>query len=255
MPNIDISRDATDPRKHYHGVRMQQGRVLTDDDFNDAARLAEEGARRTVVDTIGSAGSPDDGFKLALDAKNNLILSPGTFYVGGHRLEIDDPAGEQFNHQKDWLQQGTSDQLPTTGSGYDFIYLEVWEQPVTAVEDDEILEMALGGPDTSARVRTMRRARALKLSTSGTPSCEDGWKALNSSPHIQSLGSLGDSCGSSSDGGGDYCMVTTNATLSVASNTSGPQGDLCSPEPNGGYLGAENQAIRVQITTDSTNPS
>jgi len=39
MPNIDISRDATDLRKHYDRVQMQQGRVLTDDDFNEAERL------------------------------------------------------------------------------------------------------------------------------------------------------------------------------------------------------------------------
>ena len=39
MPNIDISRDATDLRKHYDRVQMQQGRVLTDDDFNEADAL------------------------------------------------------------------------------------------------------------------------------------------------------------------------------------------------------------------------
>jgi len=45
MPNIDISRDATDLRKHYDRVQMQQGRVLTDDDFNEAERLDAEDAR------------------------------------------------------------------------------------------------------------------------------------------------------------------------------------------------------------------
>ena len=64
MPNIDISRDATDLRKHYDRVHMQQGRVLTDDDFNEAERLDAEDARRVRVDVIGPAGSPDDGFKL-----------------------------------------------------------------------------------------------------------------------------------------------------------------------------------------------
>ena len=86
MPNIDISRDATDLRKHYDRVHMQQGRVLTDDDFNEAERLDAEDARRVRVDVIGPAGSPDDGFKLKVYCRplaGQLVLSAGTFYVGG----------------------------------------------------------------------------------------------------------------------------------------------------------------------------
>ena len=85
MPNIDISRDATDPRKHYDRVQMQQGRVLTDDDFNEAERLDAEDSRRVRVDVIGPAGSPDDGFKLKTVGAD-LVLSAGTYYTGGLRL-------------------------------------------------------------------------------------------------------------------------------------------------------------------------
>ena len=57
MSTIDLSRDATDPRKRYAGVRMQQGRVLTDDDFNEAAVLDAEEMRRTRLDAIGAYGA------------------------------------------------------------------------------------------------------------------------------------------------------------------------------------------------------
>ncbi len=60
------------------------------------------------------------------------------------------------------------------------MYLEVWQQPVTAVEDDELREVALGGPDTSVRLRTMRRVRVLP--NVGTESCSTGWNAVTTSP-------------------------------------------------------------------------
>ena len=50
MPNIDISRDANDQAQHYDRVFMQQGRVITDDDFNEAERLDAEDSRRVRVD-------------------------------------------------------------------------------------------------------------------------------------------------------------------------------------------------------------
>src|SRR4029450_1561877 len=105
MPNIDISRDATDLTKHYDRVHMQQGRVLTDDDFNEAERLDAEDARRVRVDIIGPAGSPDDGFRLTTIG-GQLALTAGTYYVGGLRLELE--ANELFNLQRDWLQQGSA---------------------------------------------------------------------------------------------------------------------------------------------------
>jgi hypothetical protein len=46
-------------------------------------------------------------------------------------------------------------------------YLDVWRRHVTALEDPEIREVALGGPDTCTRVRTTWQVR---LSLSGSPS-------------------------------------------------------------------------------------
>ena len=232
MPNIDISRDATDLRKHYDRVHMQQGRVLTDDDFNEAERLDAEDARRVRVDVIGPAGSPDDGFKLKVVA-GEVTMSAGPYYVGGLRLELEND--EPFNLQKDWLQQGSRPGETLTAPGserFDFVWLDVWQQPVSAVEDKELLEAALGGADTSARIRTMRRARV--LTNVGDVDCADAWTQLLTS--LSSQGTVN----------GDFELVP-NATLKVEPDGTTATDDLCSPPVNGGYLGAENQAIRVQI--------
>ena len=46
---MDITRNAFDARKRYAATRMQQGRVTTDDDFNEAQRIDDELERRTAI--------------------------------------------------------------------------------------------------------------------------------------------------------------------------------------------------------------
>ncbi len=47
--------------------------------------------------------------------------------------------------------------------GPSLVYLDVWERLVTALEDDFIREVALGGPDTSARTRLVWQVAVLPL--------------------------------------------------------------------------------------------
>lgn len=239
MATIDLSRHATDFRKNYTGVRMQQGRVLTDDDFNEQARLDAEDTRRTRIDVIGPVGSPDDGYLITnplIDAATNrptFTIKAGTFYLGGQRLTLD--ADEVYHLQKDWLQQGAvaGDRLTIpAGERYDFAYLETWQQPVSAIEDSELLEVALGGPDTSARVRNLRRVRTISGVANGD--CNDAWAALLAS--LASQGTVNK----------EFELVP-DARLRVEPDGTTGTNDLCSPPVAGGYLGAENQAIRVQI--------
>lgn len=244
MATIDLSRHATDFRKHYTGVRMQQGRVLTDDDFNEHARLNAEDIRRTRLDTIGPVGSPDDGFLIAdpeIDATTSLptfTIKAGSFYLGGQRLTLE--ADEFYHLQKDWLQNGAdpNDPILTVPAEpqYDFAWLEAWQQPVSAIEDSELLEVALGGPDTSTRTRNLRRVRFLP--NVATADCDEAWAALLKS--LSDLGTLND----------EFELVP-DAMLRVEPDGSGGSSDLCTPPVTGGYLGAENQAIRVQIVGDN----
>jgi hypothetical protein len=234
----DRSRSAFDVRtpKHWSSLGAQQGRLLSDDDWNEADAIAQDDTRHTRVHVIGPAGSPDDGFKLANPSITagaiDFDILPGTLYAGGLRATIEH--SEAFSVQRDWLQQPASARA-IGGERIDLAYLEVWQQPVTAVEDRELQEVALGGPDTSVRTRTMRRVR-LRTNV-GTESCATAWAGL-----VSSLGGL------SPDN-----ELVNSATLAIGSvpNT-GPAPDLCSPAPLLGYLGAENQAIRVEIGSGNT---
>jgi len=237
----DRSRSLEDRHqpKHWSSVQAQQGRLLSDDDWNEADAIDKEELRRTRSAIIGPSGTSDDGFLVVNPtvAGNEIDfdLTPGTMYVGGLQTTLEQT--ESFRLQKDWLQQAASDRPPLAGVGrIDLVYLEVWQQPVTAVEDDELREVALGGPDTSVRIRTMRRVRVRP--DVATESCDEAWAKLSTD-----LGGLGPDD-----------ELPTDAKLTVGyvqDPTATP--DLCAPSAQGGYLGAENQAIRVEIAGNGTS--
>ena len=163
MATTDLSRSAFDPRKHYAGVRMQQGRVFIDDDFNENERARIDESQRALVEIVGPQGSPDTGFQIANPrvtvGQLDFDILPGAFYLGGMRLRMEEPA-EPFSAQSDWLQQPQVSSHPQAGH-IDMVYLEAWQQPVSAVEDSELFEVALGGPDTSTRIGS----RSARVST------------------------------------------------------------------------------------------
>ncbi len=128
MASIDLTRSSTYFTKHYRSVRAQQGRILSDDDHNENERIHDEDLRRSRVDLIGPAGTPNGGFLIANPAvKNGFIdfdIMPGTFYLGGHRLELE--TKETYQEQSDWLNMDNSAMIapPSSGKRFDFIALE-----------------------------------------------------------------------------------------------------------------------------------
>ncbi len=236
MATIDISRRAFDPRKHYTSVRMQQGRVITDDDWNENERIANEDQRRSRVHIIGPAGSPDDGFRIA-DPRSNgddLIefnILAGTFYIGGLRLEMEET--QTYRTQSDLLQWPSDQQEVPTEERFDLVYLEAYQEPVGAVEDSELFEVALGGPDTSMRMRTVQRV--ILCENIPAADCAQAWQVLKERWAARNMGTLNEN------------ELVPDVQLTVTFEPGGDPGDLCTPLVAGGYLGAENQAIRVQL--------
>ncbi len=86
----DITRSTFRQPKHYSGVRMQQGRVQMDADWNEQLDIRLYHDRTTNVDVIGSCGVPegDPGFGVTL-LNGNVLLSKGRAYVDGILCEND----------------------------------------------------------------------------------------------------------------------------------------------------------------------
>ena len=80
------------PTNHYTGVRMQQGRVQLDADWNELVDIERYLDQTEALDVIGPAGVPKatGGFALSLAPdKTDLLLSPGRAWIGGTLCELE----------------------------------------------------------------------------------------------------------------------------------------------------------------------
>lgn len=177
----DFSRKTFDPRKHYSNVLMQQGRVQIDADWNEQGAIQAYRRRVAVGDLIGLCGGPKGkdsngvdlaGFKISCD-QNELGVSRGRYYVNGILCENE---GD--------LKVTKTGQTPQTGvssisyppQGQHLVYLDVWERHVNSLEDNEIREIALGGPDTCTRSQVAWEIRIAKDVQGQTCADFQDWK-------------------------------------------------------------------------------
>ena len=91
-------------------------------------------------------------------ATGDLRVHRGTAYVGGQRVSLGDDI--LCSSQPDW-QDHAGDPLwldpAIPGQPHELVYLMLREQEVSAVEDPALRDVALGGPDTSQRLRILQR--------------------------------------------------------------------------------------------------
>jgi hypothetical protein len=89
MPG-DYSRFTFDPSKHYNQVRMQQGRVQLDADWNEQTAITVHARAAALRDLVGPCGVPkgSDAFLVRplpnAAAASDIGILPGRCYVQGH---------------------------------------------------------------------------------------------------------------------------------------------------------------------------
>jgi len=257
----DISRVTFDPKKHYIGVVLQQGRVQLDADWNEQQAIYQHRTETEALDVIGQCGVPQmgGGFRIGFTPDNtDLTISPGRMYVNGILCELNEatPVPVRFldeNHMQvlswnvdgqdfqkgQWVEfldaqmqfrklmrildidathqsltlltdktnydtTGLKDEkdlylrrvttyttqpyCPTTEREYPgpafatypdetklptlnlhashyllVIYIDAWKRPVTSLDDERILEVALGGIDTATRLQTVWQVKILPI--------------------------------------------------------------------------------------------
>jgi len=239
--SFDNSRFTFDPRNDYAGVVMEQGRVQTDADWNEWLAEIMRRVQAGTLDTLGRAAYPattPDAFRITASSSggsNTLQIGAGRMYVDGLLVENHgdssawDPAlGELSGAPQpppatpdaiDFAAQPYgSDALPT-GSGQYLAYLDVWQRPVTFLEDANLVDKAIG-VDTTGRIQTAWRV------------------ALMAIPEGSSWG-----CSTTPD---DMGLTASAGRLSNGTITNGPAGPCCLTTGTG-YTGVENQFYRVEI--------
>ena len=168
-------------------------------------------------------GSPDTvGFTLPAV---NLTIQPGRCYVNGILCELESSVA--YAHQPDG---GSDARLPPGGH---LIYLDAWQHHVSYLQAPAIREVALGGPDTATRARTVAQVRALAL----PPSSPFDW-----------------SCGSTLAA----WDALVNAPAPLLAARAEPQlapSSLCDIAATAGYRRLENQLYRVEVHEGGPNPT
>jgi len=150
----DFSRSTFRPDRPYSGVLMQQGRVPVDADWNEEVEILAYQRRRAIVDIIGGCCIPaaePDSFEVTVSG-GDLHVAGGRMWVHGILAEL---ADEQILDAP-------------TAAGLYVVLLEVFERHVTAIEDPEIREVALGGPDTATRTETVVRPIIVPVGVNAT---------------------------------------------------------------------------------------
>jgi hypothetical protein len=228
----DFSRRIFDTGKHYAGVVHQQGRVWLDSDWNADVSERLDLVREETADVVGFCGVPEPGAAFLIQPNLNASTpgdfliggGPGNFgraYVNGVLCRIEIPT--TYLTQPD-LPAPPAILMPTDGSDLSaVVYLEVWERLITALEDDALREVALGGPDTTARIKTVAQVRVAVVpqSSAATP--------LNCANAHQ------------------FLPPPSSGTLTTLQPQISLPADLCRlPDPNN-FTGRQNHLYRVEI--------
>lgn len=297
----DFSRSTFHPEKHFTGVRMQQGRVLLDAEWNEQVDIQNVHDEIEVIDIVGQSGASriTGGFALVV-VTGDFIITPGRMWVDGILAENDAPewlaamiTGTPTNLEVSawpiddrryaaglWIEIAARDNngavtanayrriksvdpnsslivltesialvgansirpvysyatqphdpapanLAPDGNNFpavtlqaDFVtYLDVWTRHITAVEDNSIREVALGGPDTTTRTQTIWQVRI----DTNIKDCADVVSPAHKSKLLAKTAPVGTSP--------DPCIVPAQA----------------------GYRGLANQLYRVEVHKGSAD--
>jgi hypothetical protein len=176
----DFSRSTFDPHKHYTSVRMQQGRVQLDADWNEQADILLHLITTQLKDLLGLGGTMviNPGFIITLDKSESQPLDEdqvnlpdedemgrpqdttqptrimpdfkigaGCYYVDG--ILCENLADVLFSQQPDYPAAATLAKKPVNQDHY-LVYLDVWQRHITAV--------------TTTRVKTVWQVKLLPIS-------------------------------------------------------------------------------------------
>jgi hypothetical protein len=226
----DFSRLTFQPDKHHTAVLSQQGRLRLDADDNEQAAIQTFLARRQTVDLIGQHAGPQDrlGFAIARadgGPEPDLTIGAGHYYVDGILCDATRPDGTEWTYwsQPDAYLDQERDELPDAGF---LLYLRVRERVVSAVEDADLQEKALGPalPGTTLRLRV-------------------AWQVLvarDFAPRGKNIRVAFD----------EWVRNRRTSTCRAAVRVERPEGaddDPCVVDPEAAYRGPENQLYRIEV--------
>ncbi len=216
----DASRDTFHAEKHYRLVRMQQGRVQLDADWNEQGEMIDHRVETETRDVVGLCGAPIEnaGFKISAPTttSSDFLIGAGRFYADGLLCINETPSSYL-------TQPDLPSPSPIVDAGLYLVYLDVWQRHITALHDPSIRETALGGPDTSTRAKIVWQVKWLSLGSAAKGTCVTKFAAY------------------------DQLIAPPTGKLTARARKEQTSTSPCIVPPGAGYRGLENQLYRVEI--------
>ena len=156
-----ISRDSFQPGQRYSGLYLQQGRMITDADWNELTDIGKARLIDALRDVVSGANAPAGpiaggaprvgGLRLFADpaGSDKVFIQPGELYAEGVPARLAAAKPMRINEQPDYP-------IAADYPGQSLLlYADVWERAVTALERADLMDAALHGADTATRTQTM----------------------------------------------------------------------------------------------------
>ncbi len=250
----DFSRLTFQPEKMYTAVFKQQGRVELDADTNENTAILLDAICQLAADMIGRHGGPADGFSLSKSGQN-LNIAPGVYYVDGLRTNNEVRAGGKpvtyATQPFAFFEDGDNERNISFDKRL-LIYLKVWEQARSAVEEPSIREKALGiyAPDTTLRTRLIWQVRFVPVVLANEVNEQD-----KNNPDILILdlpanGNVTAAAKPKVEAAFYDWVAKRRSTGTLTAQVERPDHTLDNPcvlDPNSLYRGLENHLYRVEV--------
>jgi hypothetical protein len=158
-----ISRNSFQPDGRYSGLYLQQGRMITDADWNELTDIDKTRLIAALANTVAGGAPRVDGLRIMADPEGstNILIQPGTLFVEGVLARLPGTAPVAINGQPDYPLQANYNSQNLR------LYADVWERPVTALEEENLMDPALHGADTATRTQTMVQVKWCPSTGSG----------------------------------------------------------------------------------------
>jgi len=225
----DFSKWDFDGKKNFSGVYHQQGRVLLDTDWNAQSRITNNWQDQAGRDAIGPGvaaipASEPNGFKVAKaevvgspgEEKARIGVRSGRVWADGRLVYLEEEA--EVTRTATYLEPPAT---PIASGKRDAVILEVWQEAMNGFQiPDELIEPALGGPDTTERRHTAMAFRLLRLEEGDT--CENIREKLKDD-------------------------LSKRGKLKVTLQPAAKSDETCPVVEGGGYTGFEHCLYRIEL--------
>lgn len=216
------------------------GTILETANGGSTWQFVDAGQESATLRGIGIGAAPhgwivgDDSTLVALEHGSppvqrlpavSLSIEPGRYYVDGVLCEAE--TRTSFYNQPD---RRVATRLP---AGTHLVYLDVWQRHLSYLEEPEIREVALGGPDTASRGQTVWQLRTMPLGVLSPPDSS----CLSAIPEWDAL------------------VSPTTARLRARAEPEELPASVCELGAAAGYRRVENQLYRVEIHTGGASPT